>query len=172
MIPNANKMTKKIGLSFDGVKTNEFSDMPSLTRPFRKEEKELMQAYIERGYDLFIGRCADGRETTKEAIDEIGQGRVWSGSNAIDIKLIDGLGGLNAAIEMAKEASGLEKYRLVELPEIPDPFQQLMKDLSGEAKMFIGKSIMGEEYKYLETLKSLKEGYQIQARLPYMVEIQ
>ncbi len=172
MIPNADKMTKKIGLSFDGVKTNEFSDMPSLTRPFRREEKALMQAYVERGYDLFIGRCADGRETTKEAIDEIGQGRVWSGSNAIDNKLIDALGGLNSAIELAKEAAELEKYRLVELPKIPDPIEQLLKDLSGEAKMFIGKSIMGEEYKYLETLESLRNGHQIQARMPYMVEIQ
>ena len=171
MIPNAEGLSKKIGISFDGVKTNEFADMPSLTRPFRKEEKAIMQAYIENGYDVFIGRCADGRSTSKEAIDEIGQGRVWSGSNARDINLVDEFGGLNAAVELAKEAAGLDQYRLLELPEQKDPFQELLKGLSGEARMFIGKSILGDEYKYLETFESIKNGQQIQARLPYNLEI-
>ncbi|MCU4163875.1 signal peptide peptidase SppA [Carboxylicivirga caseinilyticus] len=171
MIPNVEGLTEKIGLSFDGVKTNEFSDMPSLTRPFRKEEKEIMQAYIEHGYDIFIGRCADGRSTTKEAIDEIGQGRVWSGANAKEINLIDEFGGLNKAIELAKEAAGLENYRIQELPEIEDPVQAFLKGISGEAKMFIGKSIMGDEFKHLQTLESLKNGAQIQARLPYDISI-
>ena len=117
MIPNAEELTDKLGISFDGVKTNEFADMPSLTRPFRKEEKELLQAYIVKGYDTFIGRCADGRETSKEAIDKIGQGRVWSGVNALDINLVDEIGGLNRAIELAKEAAGLEESRIVELPK-------------------------------------------------------
>nr|WP_321406142.1 signal peptide peptidase SppA [uncultured Carboxylicivirga sp.] len=171
MIPNVEGLTEKIGLTFDGVKTNEFSDMPSLTRPFRKEEKEIMQAYIEHGYDVFIGRCADGRSTTKEAIDEIGQGRVWSGANAKEINLIDEFGGLNKAIELAKEAAGLENYRIQELPEIEDPVQAFLKGISGEAKMFIGKSIMGDEFKHLQTLESLKNGAQIQARLPYDISI-
>lgn len=171
MIPNAEGLTKKIGVSFDGVKTNEFADMPSVTRPFRKEEKAIMQAYIERGYDIFVGRCADGRSTSKEAIDEVGQGRVWSGANAKEINLVDEFGGLNKAIELAKEAAGLDQYRLKELPEEKDPIQELLKGLSGEAKMFIGKSILGDEYKYLETLESLKNGQQIQARLPYNLEI-
>jgi len=171
MIPNAEKLTKKVGLSFDGVKTNEFADMPSITRPFRKEEKELLQAYIVKGYDTFIGRCADGRNTSKEAIDEIGQGRVWSGTNAIDIALVDEIGGLNRAIELAKEAAELEEYRLIELPKAIDPVEQFMKELSGEARMFVGKSLMGEEYKYIQTLENLKNGYQIQARIPYNLEI-
>ncbi|WP_289053562.1 signal peptide peptidase SppA [Carboxylicivirga marina] len=171
MIPNAEGLTKKLGVSFDGVKTNEFADMPSITRPFRKEERELLQAYIVKGYDTFIGRCADGRETTKEAIDEIGQGRVWSGVNAIDINLVDEIGGLNKAIELAKEAAELDEYRMVELPKAIDPIEQFMKELSGEARMFVGKSLMGEEYKYIQTLENLKNGYQIQARIPYNLEI-
>ncbi|WP_430813894.1 signal peptide peptidase SppA [Carboxylicivirga sp. RSCT41] len=171
MIPNAEGLTKKIGVSFDGVKTNEFADMPSITRPFRKEEKELLQAYIVKGYDTFIGRCADGRETTKEAIDKIGQGRVWSGVNALDIDLVDEIGGLNTAIDFAKEAAGLEEYGIVELPKAEDPIEQFMKELTGEARMFIGKSLMGEEYKYIQTLENLKNGYQIQARVPYNLEI-
>ncbi|MCT4644433.1 MAG: signal peptide peptidase SppA [Carboxylicivirga sp.] len=171
MIPNAEELTDKLGISFDGVKTNEFADMPSLTRPFRKEEKELLQAYIVKGYDTFIGRCADGRETSKEAIDKIGQGRVWSGVNALDINLVDEIGGLNRAIELAKEAAGLEESRIVELPKAEDPFEQFMKELTGEARMFVGKSIMGAEYKYIQTLENLKNGYQIQARIPYNLEI-
>ncbi|MBR8535059.1 signal peptide peptidase SppA [Carboxylicivirga sediminis] len=171
MIPNAEELTNKLGVSFDGVKTNKFADMPSITRPFRKDEKELLQAYIVKGYDTFIGRCADGRNTTKEAIDEIGQGRVWSGVNALDIDLVDEIGGISKAIELAKDAADLEEYRVVELPEVEDPIQQLMKDLTGEARMFVGKSLMGDEYKYIQTLENLKNGYQIQARIPYNLEI-
>jgi len=171
MIPNAEKLTKKIGVSFDGVKTNEFADMPSITRPFRKEEKALLQAYIVKGYNTFIGRCADGRNTTPEAINEIGEGRVWSGVNALDIDLVDEIGGLNRAIELAKEAAELEKCRIVELPKAVDPIEQFMKELSGEARMFVGKSLMGDEYKYIQTLENLKSGYQIQARIPYNLEI-
>ncbi|MBS2209969.1 signal peptide peptidase SppA [Carboxylicivirga mesophila] len=171
MIPNAEELTNKLGVSFDGVKTNKFADMPSITRPFRKDEKELLQAYIVKGYDTFIGRCADGRNTTKEAIDEIGQGRVWSGVNALDIDLVDEIGGINKAIELAKDAADLDEYRVVELPEVEDPIQQLMKDLTGEARMFVGKSLMGDEYKYIQTLENLKNGYQIQARIPYNLEI-
>lgn len=171
MIPNVEGLTNKLGITFDGVKTNKFSDMPNITRPFNKDEKELLQAYIVRGYETFIGRCADGRSTTKEAIDEIGQGRVWSGVNATDINLVDEIGGLNRAIELAKEAAELEDYRVLELPEAQDPFEQLMKDLTGEARMFVGKSLMGDEYKYLQMLENLKGGYQIQARIPYQLEI-
>ncbi len=171
MIPNVEGLTNKLGITFDGVKTNKFSDMPNITRPFNKDEKELLQAYIVRGYETFIGRCADGRSTTTEAIDEIGQGRVWSGVNATDINLVDEIGGLNRAIELAKEAAELEDYRVLELPEAQDPFEQLMKDLTGEARMFVGKSLMGDEYKYLQMLENLKGGYQIQARIPYQLEI-
>jgi protease-4 len=171
MIPNAEALTKKIGVSFDGVKTNEFADMPSITRPFRKEERELLQAYIVKGYDTFIGRCADGRETTKEAIDKIGQGRVWSGVNALDIDLVDEIGGINTAIEFAKDAAELEEYRVVELPKAEEPIEQFMKALTGEARMLVGKSIMVEEFKYIQTLENLRNGYQIQARVPYNLEI-
>ena len=108
----------KIGLTFDGVKTNEFADMPSVTRPFRKEEQMMLQAYVEKGYQTFITRCADGRKTSKDSIDAIGQGRVWSGQNALGIHLVDELGGINRAIEVAKEKANLKNYRLVELPRI------------------------------------------------------
>ncbi|MBI9062313.1 MAG: signal peptide peptidase SppA [Marinilabiliaceae bacterium] len=171
MIPNTQGLMKKIGLTFDGVKTNEFADMPSLNRPFRKEERALLQAYIEMGYDNFVTRCADGRKTSKEAIGKVAEGRVWSGQNALDINLVDKLGGINDALALAQEKAGLEKYRVIELPEIPDPFEQFIKELTGEARMFVGKSIMGEEYEYLHTLENLKNGHQVQARMPYNIEV-
>jgi protease-4 len=171
LIPNTEGLMKKIGLSFDGVKTNKFADMPSTVRPFTKQEKELMQGYIELGYKTFITRCADGRNTTTDKIDEIGQGRVWSGEDAVAINLVDTLGNINDAIETAKQMAGLDNYRIVELPKETDPFEQLIKDLMGDVRMSIGKSIMGEDYKLLRTLRNLTEGYQIQARLPFDVEI-
>ena len=171
MIPNTQGLMKKIGITFDGVKTNRFSDMPSTVRPFTKEERGLMQSYIEQGYKMFITRCANGRGTTTEKIDEIGQGRVWSGDNAISINLVDTLGGINDAIEAARKMANIEKYKIVELPKIPDPFEMFIKELTGDAKMFIGKSIMGEEYKYLKAIENLKNGYQIQARMPYEIEL-
>ncbi|NPA36360.1 MAG: signal peptide peptidase SppA [Chlorobi bacterium] len=171
LIPNTQGLMKKIGLSFDGVKTNKFADMPSTVRPFTQDEKQLMQAYIEMGYKTFITRCADGRNTTPGKIDEIGQGRVWSGENAVSINLVDTLGNISDAIEMAKNMAKLDNYRIVELPKIPDPFEQFIKDLTGDVKMTIGKHILGEDYKLLRTVESLKNGYQIQARLPFDMSV-
>ncbi len=171
LIPNTEGLMKKIGVTFDGVKTNKFADMPTFSRRFTKEERALMQSSVEFIYKTFITRCADGRETTNAKIDEIGQGRVWSGEDALNINLVDTIGGVNLAIDIAKQKAGLEKYRIVELPKIPNPFEKFMKEMTGNVKMFIGKSIMGDEYKYLQTIENLKSGYQFQARIPYNVEV-
>ena len=171
LIPNMQGLMKKIGVAFDGVKTNRFADMPSTVRPFTKDEKALMQSYIEHGYQMFITRCADGRSTTTEKIDEVGQGRVWSGVNAVSIDLVDTLGSINDAVEAACKLAKIENYKIVELPEIEDPFEQIIKELTGDVRMFIGKSIMGSEYKYLRTIENLKNGYQIQARIPYDIDL-
>ncbi len=174
MIPNMKGLFNKIGITTDGVKTNEFSDMPSIDRSFRPEEKEIMQAYIENFYDIFLQRCADGRETSKEAIDEIGQGRVWSGENAVDINLVDVLGGIDMAVEMAAEKAGIkEDYRVVELPEVLPPFEQLMKDLGGNASAYIQSLFLGnsEYMQYLKTIEELKTSYPIQARVPYEISV-
>ena len=171
MIPNTGELMKKIGLSFDGVKTNKFSDLPSLTRPFTSDERDLMQSYIERGYDVFLKRCADGRHTTTASIDSVGQGRVWAGVNALEIGLVDKIGGLDDAIGIAKRMAKLEKYRIVELPEVPDPFEELVKELTGDAKMYFGKMILGEEYEYMKILRTMQGRDQIQARLPYDISL-
>lgn len=171
MIPNTGELMKKIGLSFDGVKTNKFSDLPSLTRPFTSDERDLMQSYIERGYEVFLKRCADGRHTTTASIDSVGQGRVWAGVNALEIGLVDKIGGLDDAIGIAKGMAKLEKFRIVELPEVPDPIEELVKELTGDAKMYFGKMILGEEYEYMKILKTMQGRDQIQARLPYDITL-
>jgi protease-4 len=174
LIPNFEGLFKKIGISTDGVKTNKFADMPALDRPFRPEEKALMQAYIEDFYDLFLQRCAEGRNTTKETIDKIGQGRVWSGKNALDIDLVDMLGGIDTAIEIAAQKANIkDDYRIVEMPEVLPAFEQLLKDLTGNASARIQNMIWGQsEYaKLLKTVESMQEAYPIQARLPYELKI-
>ncbi len=173
MIPNTQKlMNQKLGITFDGVKTNKFSDLPSITRPFTNDEKEIFQTYVNEFYKVFIGRCADGRSTTKDKIDEIGQGRVWSGENATNINLVDVMGGLNTAIEIAKQKAGLETYRIKEMPEIElSPLEQVLKDMQTETKAYVAKTFLGINLKEVELINKIKEIEPIQARLPYDIEI-
>ncbi len=172
MIPNTQKlMNQKLGITFDGVKTNKFSDLPSITRPFTNDEKEIFQTYVNEFYKVFIGRCADGRSTTTDKIDEIGQGRVWSGENATNINLVDVMGGLNTAIEIAKEKAGLETYRIKEMPEKLSPLQEIFKDMKSEARAYAAKTFLGINLKEVELINKIKEIEPIQARLPYDIEI-
>jgi protease-4 len=172
MIPNAQKlMTDKLGITQDVVTTNEHSDMISLTRPMTTFERDLMQQMIEDGYDTFISRVAEGRGMTKTAVDEIGQGRVWDAPNAKTKQLIDAYGGLNDAIELAKKMANLDEFRTVNLPKLKDPFEELMKEISGSAKASLMKDELGETYKYYEELKGIISQKGIQARMPFQLEI-
>jgi protease-4 len=145
--------------------------MPALDRPFTPEEKQLMQGYIERFYNIFLTRCADGRHTSTEAIGKIGEGRVWSGENGLKINLVDKLGGIDDAIAIAARMANLESYRIEELPELLSPLEQLMKDLTGEASARIGNVLFGEEYELLKTINHLKTAYPVQARMPFEISI-
>ncbi|MBA4408216.1 MAG: signal peptide peptidase SppA [Odoribacter sp.] len=172
MIPNAQKLlTDKLGITQDVVTTNEHSDMISFTRPMTSFERDLMQQTIEDGYDTFISRVAEGRKMQKTAIDEIGQGRVWAATNAKEIKLIDMYGGLTDAIELAKKMAKLDTYRIVNLPKLKDPFEELMKEISGSAKAGFMKDELGENYKYYEQLRGFLSQKGVQARMPYDIEI-
>lgn len=172
MIPNVQKlMTDKLGITQDVVTTNEHSDMISITRPMTTFERDLMQQTIEEGYDTFISRVAEGRKMEKTAVDEIGQGRVWAATNAKGIKLIDLYGGLTEAIEQAKKMAKLDSYRLVNLPKLKDPIEELMREFSGSARAGFMKDELGENYKYYEQMKSLISQKGILARMPYDIEI-
>jgi len=172
MIPNGKKLLNdKLGIHVDVAKTNKHADIYSFSRPLSAKEKETIQLNIEGVYETFITHVAEGRGMTKEEIDEIGQGRVWSGANAIEIGLIDEFGGLEKAIEIAAQTANLEKYRVIDYPKLKDPFQKLLEDLQGNVKASILKKELGNEYKYYQRLQDLKNMQGIQARIPYDIEL-
>lgn len=164
-------MNKKLGVTFDGVKTNNFAGLPDLTRRMTEAEKEIIQSGVNEFYEIFIGHVAEGRNTTTEAIDKIGQGRVWSGANAKDINLVDEFGGLTRAIEIAAEKANLEDYKTVEYPIQPDPIEELMLQLTGNAKVKMLENELGENYYFYQKIKALQNMQGIQARMDYDVEI-
>jgi protease-4 len=172
LIPNAGKLLEqKLGLTTEIVKTNNNSDFPSVFRPMNPYEKEVMQMSIEKVYSDFVGKVASGRKMKSESVDSIGQGRVWSGTSAQKIGLVDEIGGLKAAIKGAAELAGIDKYAIRELPVIEDPYTKLLSQLGGEIRMSILKKELGESVKYYNILQELKELSGIQARLPYFIEI-
>jgi len=168
MIPNMGELfNDKLGITTDVVKTNKNSDLLSLTRPMTEYERKLLQQSIEEGYDLFISHVAEGRGMTKVQVDEIGEGRVWSGENAKEIGLVDEFGGLEDAIKLAAEIEGLENYRTVPLPAQLDPFQQMFKSGTDNVRAWFLKNQLGEHYRYYEFLKKSSEMNGIYARMPY-----
>jgi len=171
-IPNAQKLLNdKLGITFDVVKTNQYADFGSFYRPLNNAEKEYLQAGIEKTYDDFVSRVALGRNMTKEAVDSIGQGRVWSGIDAQKIGLVDRMGGLTDAIALAAEMAGLDHYRIISLPAQEDPYQKLIKELSGNIRTSILKKELGASYRYYQDLKELVENNGIQMRMPYFLEV-
>jgi protease-4 len=172
LLPNAGELLeKKLGLSTEIINTNKNSDFPSFYRPMNTYEKEVMQMSIEKIYSDFVSRVSTGRKMSFESVDSIGQGRVWSGSSAIKIGLIDEIGGLNDAIKGAAELAGLEKYSLRELPAIEDTYTRLLSQLEGEIKMRILKNELGGSIRYFNMLEEIRQLTGIQARLPYFLEI-
>jgi len=129
LIPNVSGLREKIGVDIDGVGTNKFSASHMMLKGMNNEEHALMQAYIERGYDLFTSRCAQGRHMSQDEIKKIGEGRVWIGTDALEIGLVDELGGLDEAILKAAELAHLDHYTMTYYPEKKDFLQELLKSL-------------------------------------------
>ncbi len=171
-IPNAQKLLNdKLGITFDVVKTNKYADFGSFYRPLNSAEREYLQTGIETTYDDFVSKVASGRHMTKEAVDSIAQGRVWSGVDALQVGLVDLLGGLNDAVTLAAEIAGLDHYRTLSLPAQEDPYQKLLKELTGNIRLSILKKELGESYHYYQELKELVENNGIQMRMPYFLEL-
>lgn len=172
IIPNVKDgMNKKLGITVDVAKTNKYSDMMTIFRPLSAEEKSIIQMGIVEVYNTFIGHVSEGRGITTEQVDEIGQGRVWSGINAMDIKLIDEFGGLEHAISIAAEKANLENYRISELPKLEDPFEVLIKQLTGGAKAKLLEDELGLAYKEYKNMLEMVKNRGIQARMPYNLEV-
>ncbi len=164
-------MNKKLGVNVETVTTNKHSDFGSMFRSLTAEERAVAQLGVEDIYQSFIGHVAAGRNIPVTRVDEIGQGRVWSGANAIDIKLIDQFGGLKDAIKVAAKKAKLDSYRLTELPKQKDPFQQIMEEFTGKVKISILQDELGIAFRQYNTIKSMLSNQGVQARIPYNVEV-
>jgi protease-4 len=172
LIPNAGKLLEqKLGLTTEIVNTNKNSDFPSVFRPMNSYEKELMQKSIETIYTDFVSKVASGRKMSTGSVDSIGQGRVWSGTSAMKIGLIDEMGGLEEAIAGAAKLAGVESFSVRELPVLEDPYTRILTQLSGEVRMSVLKKELGESVKFYNILQEIKEMSGIQARLPYLIDI-
>ncbi|MEG2177258.1 MAG: signal peptide peptidase SppA [Bacteroidales bacterium] len=172
VIPNAQKLlTDKVGLNFDRVVTNKNAGFISGVRPMSAYEKMVMQKNIEKIYANFIGKVAKGRNMTLAQVDSIAQGRVWSGIDAKRIGLVDEFGGLQYAIAQAAKMVKLDQYRIKEYPKQKDSFSQLMETF-GEAKAHTIESELGEYKEVYQVVKQLQKSKGVQARLPYLLNIQ
>jgi protease IV len=171
IIPNIKGLNDKIGVTYDGVKTNKMSDAISLNRAFTPEEKDLMQNYINRGYELFVSRCAEGRKMTTDQIKAIAEGRVWTGEDALKIGLVDRIGGLKDAIKIAVNKAKLKTYNVSEYPEKESFETKLMKSFKNDVDTRFIKAQLGEQYNLYKQIKDLGKINGIQARLPYDLNI-
>lgn len=173
MVPNVKELSEKIGLTYDVVKTNKLSDFGNIMRPFNQDEKTLMQMMITQGYDTFVNRCAEGRHMSKEAIEKIAEGRVWTGEAAKELGLVDVLGGIDTALEIAVRKAGIEGYTVVSYPAKQDLLSSLLntKPTNNYVESQILKSKLGEYYQQFGMLKNLKERSMIQARIPFELNI-
>jgi len=162
----------KLGLTTDVEKTNQNSDFGSIFRPVSGTERLVLQKMIDETYSTFVTRVADGRKLSFASVDQIAEGRVWSGINAQDLKLTDVMGGLNLAVELAAKKAKLDNYRLVELPHIKeDLLTQIVNELSDDFSEKILQRELAGNYKYFRFMKKMVEGDRIQARLPYQITV-
>ena len=172
LIPNAGRLlNQKLGISSDIVRTNAHSDFPSITRPLNAFERETMQANIERTYSNFTGLVASGRGMRQSAVDSIGQGRVWSGSDAAVLGLVDTFGGLRDAVKEAAALAGLEDYRVIEKPEAADFYTKLLKQMTEEMRTKAIRNELGEVSRYYFDLREIISSGGILAIMPYYIEI-
>ncbi len=172
MIPDAGELLEdKLGLHFSTVKTNEYSDFGSIYRPMNGGESRLLQGYVNRGYELFTKRCADGRDMPQDSIKVIGEGRVWTGLHARRLGLVDQLGGLQDAVTVAKKRAKLKDCSVVEYPVKTDFWDGLVGRILGMEQMdYELRNSLGEFYGLLRSAKDLGDRDLIQAAMPYIIK--
>ena len=172
MFPNFDGLLNdKLGLHFDIVKTNKFADLGSRNRPFNEGEKEILQNYINNGYELFVKRCADGRGMSTEAIKKIAEGRVWTGAAAKELGLVDELGGLDKALEIAAQKAEVDSYSVINFPSPENPILSLLNNSKEDYIQGQISNTMGEYYDYIKFIQNMKDMDHIQARMPFILNI-
>lgn len=173
VIPNLQKLfNDKLGVTFDGVKTGKYADLGDMTRPLTNEEKAILQKQVNNGYDDFTKAVAAGRKKTQAYIDSIGQGRVWTGEQALKIGLVDRLGNMNDAVKSAAKMAKLKDYKLVTYPEQKSIFSAFGMDITARVKASILKSELGENFKYYKQIKGITQMMRTpQARMEYDIVV-
>jgi protease IV len=169
---NAKKLLNdKLGIHIDVARTHQYADFGTPFRSLKTREKKVMEHLVDDIYDTFITRVARGRNMKTEKVQDVAQGRVWSGMDARHIGLIDKYGGLTDAVELAAEMAETSQYRTVGLPKQKDPFQQFMERFSREMKNKVLKQTLGGDARYYQHLKEAVSMEGIQARMPYTIEV-
>ncbi len=173
IIPNMKGFfNNKLGITFDEVQTNKNADFIDVMKPMNELQKAKLNNSIKRIYNNFVTLVSNSRKLDKQYVDSIARGRVWAGSDAIKVGLVDSIGGLEAAINAAAREAGLgDKYKISEYPVAKDFFQSLVEEMSGEVSTHIAKSQMGDYYKYYERILKVEKMQGVQARLPYFVDM-
>ncbi len=165
----------KLGIHTGVVKTNEHSDfggsyplpVPISSRPLTTYERNVLQNYVNQGYETFLNRVMTGRGLSHDQLDSIAQGRVWTGADALKIGLVDVMGGMEKAIRIAAFRAGLENYGIVEYPVVKNPIEELLSGLTGEIKASIAKEELGAFYTTWQQLKNVIHNQGLLARIPY-----
>ena len=172
--PNAQKLfSEKLGINVDTVNTNKHSDLGSLFRPATVQEAAYIQKGVEQVYNTFTKRVAEGRGISQAEVDSIGQGRVWSGADALTIKLVDELGGINDAIKYAVKKAGLNEggYELLSLPKHKDPIKDLLNGKKDDEEAKVLQRNLGVFFDYIKYAQSIIRAKGVQARLPFEMTI-
>lgn len=172
IIPNMQKFfDNKLGITFDGVKTGKYSDFISTSHPLSKNEKAILQKQVDAIYKTFVNNIVVGREMTFDEVHKIGQGRVWTGLQALEIGLVDEIGGLDYAVESVKELAEIEDYKIVEYPEIKEPFQEILETLQEDISAKIFSTEIDNIFEYYSKALKMVKSKEVQARLPFEIEI-
>ena len=173
ILPNMQKFfNDKLGITFDGVKTGKYADLGNVSRPLSTEEKAILQNEVDHGYDDFTKAVANGRHKTQAYINSIGQGRVWTGSQALKLGLVDRLGNISDAVKCAAKAAKIKKYKLVPYPEQKSFFDRLGSGFNSQIKTSVIRSELGDNAKYYEQIRGITQMMRTpQAKLPYNVVI-
>ena len=167
MFPNMTGLFEKLDVTSDVVKTHAFTDLGNIARPMTADEKVLVQGAVERNYRTFLARCAEGRGMSVEAIDAIGQGRVWTGEQALANGLVDRLGNLDAAIQVAADLADLSEYSVQPVSSSKNWWDKLLEEPLSGMRISLMQWLLGDDYAQIQLLRQVRDTQGIWARLPF-----
>lgn len=171
IFPNIGGLTDKLGIKFDNVKTNKYSDFGATYRPMNTEERAILQRYINNGYELFTKRCAEGRNMNIDSLKAIAEGRIYSGTDAMRLGLVDEMGGLEEAIAFAAKKANISDYTIKYYPSVKSWIEQISDIFSTSVEERIVKSRLGENYLIFRAIQKAQTTTGIRAMMPYEIMV-